>query len=61
MFSVGEIIDKEMVRKSGFGMESKRYVDERKLIPDEMIAEVVIKRLLTNNNKGNMHHNEATR
>mmetsp|Transcript_39551 Transcript_39551/g.63454 ORF Transcript_39551/g.63454 Transcript_39551/m.63454 type:complete len:717 (-) Transcript_39551:141-2291(-) len=52
MISVGEIIDKEMVKRSEFGIKCERYVDERRLIPDKIISQMVLKRLQANTSKG---------
>jgi len=44
-FSVGEILRKEIEKETELGLQVEKYVDKGLLVPDEIISEVIIKRI----------------
>jgi adenylate kinase len=44
-FSVGEILRKEIEKGTDLGRQVERFVDKGLLVPDEIISEVIIKRI----------------
>lgn len=47
--SMGQILRDEMTKKSGFGIEAKGYIDNGKLVPDDLVFDVLISHLKTIN------------
>lgn len=44
-FSMGQLLRDEMAKKSGFGIEAKGYIDNGKLVPDDLVFDVLITHL----------------
>lgn len=45
--SMGQLLRDEIVKKSGFGLEAKGYIDNGKLVPDDLVFDVLISHLKT--------------
>ena len=43
--SMGQLLRDEMAKKSGFGIEAKGYIDNGKLVPDDLVFDVLISHL----------------
>lgn len=43
--SMGQLLRDEMDKKSGFGIEAKGYIDNGKLVPDDLVFDVLITHL----------------
>lgn len=44
-FSMGQLLRDEITNKSGFGIEAKSYVDNGKLVPDDLVFDILINKL----------------
>lgn len=44
-FSMGQLLRDEIVKKSGFGIEARTYIDNGKLVPDDLVFDVLISHL----------------
>ena len=47
--SMGQLLRDEITKKSGFGIEAKTYIDNGKLVPDDLVFDVLISHLKTIN------------
>ena len=47
--SMGQLLRDEIDKKSGFGIEAKSYIDNGKLVPDDLVFDVLISKLKTIN------------
>ncbi len=47
--SMGQLLRDEMAAKSGYGLEAKGYIDNGKLVPDDLAFDVLINKLKTIN------------
>lgn len=47
--SMGQLLRDEMAKKSGFGIEAKSYIENGKLVPDDLVFDVLINHLKTIN------------
>ena len=45
--SMGQLLRDEITKKSGFGIEAKTYIDNGKLVPDDLVFDVLISHLKT--------------
>ena len=45
--SMGQLLRDEIAKKSGFGLEAKSYIDNGKLVPDDLVFDVLISHLKT--------------
>lgn len=45
--SMGQLLRDEIAKKSGFGIEAKSYIDNGKLVPDDLVFDVLISHLKT--------------
>lgn len=43
--SMGQLLRDEIAKKSGFGIEAKSYIDNGKLVPDDLVFDVLITHL----------------
>ncbi len=43
--SMGQLLRDEIAKKSGFGIEAKSYIDNGKLVPDDLVFDVLISHL----------------
>lgn len=43
--SMGQLLRDEIAKKSGFGIEAKGYIDNGKLVPDDLVFDVLISHL----------------
>ncbi|MFA7301297.1 MAG: nucleoside monophosphate kinase [Candidatus Shapirobacteria bacterium] len=44
-FSMGQLLRDEIAKKSGFGIEARSYIDNGKLVPDDLVFDVLISHL----------------
>ncbi|MFZ2153501.1 MAG: nucleoside monophosphate kinase [Microgenomates group bacterium] len=43
--SMGQLLRDEITKKSGFGLEAKKYIDDGQLVPDDLVFDVLILKL----------------
>ncbi|MBP9817300.1 nucleoside monophosphate kinase [Candidatus Shapirobacteria bacterium] len=43
--SMGQLLRDEITKGSGFGIEAKKYIDDGKLVPDDLVFDVLITKL----------------
>lgn len=46
-FSTGQLLRDEMAAGTGFGLEAKSYIDQGKLVPDDLVFDVLVAKLKT--------------
>ncbi|HWS48548.1 MAG TPA: nucleoside monophosphate kinase [Candidatus Methanoperedens sp.] len=45
--STGQLLRDEIANKTGFGVEAKTYIDQGKLVPDDLVFDVLVAKLKT--------------